>query len=597
MIDSPRKMQCSIYGIAMAVLLAMSAHTGWAQEKKADLGLGPSDYAFLLQMARTSAATLLKDKDLVPEQAISSAEEQEVPNQQTVYVSLFADGFLNASARGDRMTVTEAVKVAGTRLGGRLRTVEHGQAKLDRGRIKIDVVKEGDLLQRAVITRYMDVLDPGVEGIAIRMPRGWAHLLPTTLLFVGPQAEIEIGKILELADRGTVRKRPDVRKLNTKAFIELEPGKGAVELFRGNVILDKASADDMEKAALQAGLWLLSIQLKNGHFKYRFNPVLSTQDPTYNIVRHAGTCWSLLWLYRSTGDKHFLDALKSGLAFLAKHTERAVEPCKFAHIRFAKKSPLGAGALTLLIKAEATLSGALPADKETMEELANFIALMQQDSGQFCKYLREAIGHTPPKKEPQYYPGQCMLALLQYNKLSPNKKWLDIVKKSAELQIQRFMKDDFADQWVMLALEELYRVTKDERYAAACHSMADSILKKQHKPGDVPDPDYVGGFNRTNPPETCSAATRMEGLVAAWNLADKTGAPSDHYLQALKLAAKFIMQQQFRPDNSYMANPKLPFLGGFHASPTDFELRMDYAQHAICALIGTSQIIRSLEKK
>ncbi|MEW6358758.1 MAG: hypothetical protein AB1696_20655 [Planctomycetota bacterium] len=581
-----------VCGMALCAILASPIS---AQEKKADLALGPSDYVFLLDMARTSASALLKDKELTPERAVDEPEKDETPNEQTVYVSLFADGMLVDSMRGDRATITEAVKVAGTRLGARLRAIEHGQALLERGRIKIDVVKETDLLQRAVVTRYMDVLDPGVEGIAIRMARGTAHMLPTSLLFAGPSAEMEIEKVLELADRRTVGQRPDVKKLRTKSFIELEPGKGAIELFRGNVMLGDVTPDDMEKAALRAGLWLLSVQMKTGRFKYRINPLLNDQDPTYNIVRHAGACWALLWLHRSTGEQQFLDAMKSGLAYLAEHTERAVQPCKFAHVRFAKKSPLGASALTLLLKAEAALSGALPPDKETMEELANFIALMQRDSGQFRGHL-EALKEkedATPEEEPRYYPGQCMLALLQYHKLNPDNKWLDIVKKSAEVQIQRFTKDDFADQWVMMSLEELYRVTKEERYAAACRSMADSILKKQHKPEDVPDPDYVGGFNHTNPPETCSAATRMEGLVAAWNLANKMGAPNDEYRKALALAAKFILQQQFRPDNSYMANPALSFMGGFHAGPTDFELRIDYAQHAICALIGAGGIGRS----
>jgi hypothetical protein len=185
-----------------------------------------------------------------------------------------------------------------------------------------------------------------------------------------------------------------------------------------------------------------------------------------------------------------------------------------------------------------------------------------------------------------------MLALLQYHKLNPDNKWLEIVEKSAELQIARFQKEDFSDQWVMMALEELDRTTKNPRYSAACFSMADSIVKKQHKVGDVPDPDYVGGFNGVHPPETCPAATRLEGLVAAWNLADRIGTPNEAYSDAIRLAAKFIMQQQFRPVNSYTCNPMVPYAGAFHASPTDFELRIDYAQHAICALIGASQVAR-----
>lgn len=576
----------------LAVLMAGACPCP-AQEKKDDLSLSAADYSFLLEVARRAAGTILKDDSIEPPPPLPQGEEAK-EGAKTVYVSLFADGALVASARGDRETITEAAKVAGTRVGGRLKVTEHGQALLDRGRIKIDVITETDLLQRSVITRYMEVLDPGVEGIAVKTERGTMHMLPTTLLFAGQEAETQIQGILTIADRTSVgAKPPEVRKIKAVTFMESEPGKEAVKLFRGNVLLDAATPDDMEKAALRAGLWLLSVQSKSGRFKYRSDPVLVYQDPTYNMVRHAGTCWGLFWLYRSTGDDQFLKAMQKGLEYLQQHTERSAEPQKFAHVRFAEKSPLGATALTLLTMAEATLSGVIQADKETMEDYANFIVFMQHSSGEFHKDLSDALKRGPVQEEPMYFPGEAVYALLQYHKLNPNKKWLEVAEKAMDVQIARFQREDFPDQWVMMALQELSQITKKPEYSKACLGMADSILAKQHKPGDVPDPDYIGGFNHTNPPETCSAATRIEGLVAAWRLSEKAGSTGKGYADAIHLAAKFLMQQQFRPVNSYMANPTVPFAGGFHASPTNFELRIDYAQHAISALIGAAEVARA----
>jgi len=595
-LDGLHRLLCLLLAAAVLGVTALDCS---AQEKKADLTLDASDYTFLLEMARASIGAVVKSKDLQPPPVSPAGQDGRNTEAKSVHVTLFADGRMMAIGRGDRETITEAVKAAAGRAGARLRMIDHAAALLERGRIEIDVIHEGGPLQRSVISRYMEVLNPGVEGISIRTSRGALQLLPTMLLFMGPPAELNIEKALNTADRTAMAadgKPAKVRKMTATSFIEKEPGLGGVPLYRGNVLLTHVTPDDMEQSALKAGLWLLSVQHKSGRFTYRSNPVLNMPDPTYNIVRHAGTCWSLLWLYRRTADEQFLTALKKGMEYLQRRTERSARPHRFAHVRFAEKSPLGASALTLLVMSEGALCGALETNKETMADLASFIAYMQSDSGEFYKYLREAVKRAPVKEEPRYFPGEAMLALLQYYKVDPNKKWLSIVEKSAELQIKRFQQDDFADHWVMMALQDLYRVTKNPRYSAACLSMADSIVKRQHKPGDVPDPDFAGGFNHTNPPGTCSAATRMEGLAAAWHLAGKIRAPNDAYDQGLQLAAKFIMQQQFRPVNSYMATPQVPFMGGFHASPIDFELRIDYAQHAICALIGASEVARERKK-
>ena len=57
-------------------------------------------------------------------------------------------------------------------------------------------------------------------------------------------------------------------------------------------------------------------------------------------------------------------------------------------------------------------------------------------------------------------------------------------------------------------------------------------------------------------------------------------------LDTLQLGVRFQLQTQFRPESvMYLDNPQRA-MGGFHASLTDYEIRNDYVQHNISALLA-----------
>jgi hypothetical protein len=112
----------------------------------------------------------------------------------------------------------------------------------------------------------------------------------------------------------------------------------------------------------------------------------------------------------------------------------------------------------------------------------------------------------------------------------------------------------------------------------------------------VPDLDYIGGFDDANPPRTVSAARFAQGLCIAHALAKKLGKPTERYRQAMELAGKFILQQQLRPENSFFIVNLAQALDGFHQSPIAFDLRIDYAHHAIMAALASADILREKEK-
>src|SRR5262249_3173262 len=86
-----------------------------------------------------------------------------------------------------------------------------------------------------------------------------------------------------------------------------------------------------------------------------------------------------------------------------------------------------------------------------------------------------------------------------------------------------------------------------------------------------------------------SSASCAEGLAEACRVARAVGDVQRHprYRQTLGGCLKFLTALQSTEVNApHFAEWYRPeILGGFYASPQDGSLRIDYAQHAVCALV------------
>jgi hypothetical protein len=133
-----------------------------------------------------------------------------------------------------------------------------------------------------------------------------------------------------------------------------------------------------------------------------------------------------------------------------------------------------------------------------------------------------------------------------------------------------------------MGLDELYELTGDERYLAHSRRTGQSIVDAQRRISS--HLDWIGSFY--DPPRSTPTATRAEGVVAATRLARKVGADDAVYLEALRLMADFQLRCQVTPENGlYLPRPDLA-MGGFRRGLTDWEVRIDYVQHNVSALLG-----------
>jgi hypothetical protein len=100
--------------------------------------------------------------------------------------------------------------------------------------------------------------------------------------------------------------------------------------------------------------------------------------------------------------------------------------------------------------------------------------------------------------------------------------------------------------------------------------------------------DWVDGRPAVVEPHVSSAAY-AESLAEACRVARQAGDPPRYqrYREALERCLQFVTTLQYTDANTqHFADWYRPvLLGGFHASHQDGNLRIDYTQHAVCALV------------
>ncbi len=346
--------------------------------------------------------------------------------------------------------------------------------------------------------------------------------------------------------------------------------------------------ESLMEAAHAGGEYLKRAVDGQGRFVYSYDPGMDTAAADYNILRHAGTAYSMLELYRRTGDTGLLVAAERALAFL----DRQIEPCA-APVSVEAAGCLletgevklgGAGLALLAFSEHADITGD-PRYLETMRGLGGWIAGAQHPDGRFVHKVEDG---QIDDFESLYYPGEAIFGLMRLYALDPDPRWLEAARAGADYiilirDIDTPSSDLEHDHWFLYALDALHRVDPQAHDLVHLRRLVLEILSAQHL-DSVPD-TWLGGYY--NPPRSTPTATRSEGLCAAARLLRDLGdtRSAETVFEAVLWGISFQLQTQItEADTLFMANPSRA-IGGFRESLLSGEVRIDFVQHNISALL------------
>ena len=370
-------------------------------------------------------------------------------------------------------------------------------------------------------------------------------------------------------------------------------GRETFSLYRGHRMFDKITPEEALQSAAAGGSYLARSVGPDGRFIYLFYPKTSSIPNDYNIVRHAGSVWGMLELYDVAPTIELREAINRSLKF--ELLGKATKPCTFQGKEYLcivenKNVKLGSNALgAIALSKYMEVTG----DRQYRDEMLAYgnwaLATMDPISGEFLASTVSHPGGEITSKESQYFPGETILAFLRIYRLDKNAKWLDAAEKAAKYLINvrdagKQINELQHDHWLLYALNELYRERPNALYLEHTLKITQGIINKQNL--NPPYPDWMGSYY--NPPRSTPAATRSEGMLAAYQLVRDFGKPEDAeaILKSVELLIAFQLQTQFRPESAMFVDNPQYVLGAFHADLTNYEIRNDYVQHNVASLVS-----------
>ncbi len=480
--------------------------------------------------------------------------------------------------------------------------------------VKIDVVR--DVVRETGLSPERSLnLPHDLYGLAFEPEVGTAflpgELVAKTLVDAGQRlrlkaiaAQLDVVSQAEALGRAAGMRSLVAYRFSTSSYFS--DATSVIPLYRDHPV-EEVTPELLLEAARQGGEYLKRAVRRDGRFVYSYQPRTDDVSKRYNILRHAGTTYSMLELYEVTGDEELLKAAERALEYLVGQIETCPlsaetggdpEAVCVYEKGFVK---LGGNALTIIALAKYAEVTGSTRQMRLIERLALWMLATQSDDGEFIAHKVRHDGELDDHIS-QYYPGEALLALLRASRLRDARRqstvaddrWLDAAAEGARWLIEvrdRRVPDDRLnhDHWLLYALNELYRRRPEPLFLEHARRTTGAILGLQNRRPIYPD--WLGSYYV--PPRSTPTATRSEGLAAAYFLERDFGTPerAAELLDGLKLGVRFQLGTQLGPESVlYLPAPQRA-LGGFRRSLDNYEIRIDYVQHNISALLLLRRIL------
>jgi hypothetical protein len=345
--------------------------------------------------------------------------------------------------------------------------------------------------------------------------------------------------------------------------------------------------------------WLHRANRDDGRFVYGYLPAVNAVMEGDHYLRQVGAAVALARAARFTGEERYTARATQAVLTLLSDTVTEANDPEVRHT--ALPSPVvnrlaAAGLLVLAVNE-------LPAPQDDLlrqsEQLCNYIRKQQRPDGS----LAYADGADPAKEaadDPDganTYPGEALYGLARSQQRRPAAWKADVLRKAVAYYRPwwREHKSPTFVPWQTAAYAEAFLQTKEPAFAEAVNEMSDWVCGLQYDRLDPRHPFWVGGFKGWadgRPVEAApdvTSASCAEGLAAACRVARAAGDLSHYrrYSEAVERCLQFLATLQYTDVTAkHFADwYRKKLVGAFHASEQDGNLRIDYTQHAVCAMI------------
>ena len=408
-------------------------------------------------------------------------------------------------------------------------------------------------------------------------------------------------------------------------LLKLEEG-GQLTIENGPLLRNhrhdpQLTAEIALRAATEGAAYIARHTDADGKMNYMYDAANDRELNGYNILRHAGSLWSMLQVYHDRPTTNLYRASHAALGFL----KRCIVPFSKAYpdayvVSHDNAAKLGGNGLGLVALAAAYRELGARDVLPLMQGLARWIVGTQASDGEFIyhKVRMDTLTKEPFKSD--YYPGEAILGLMQLYKIDRNYRWLEAADKAARWLIN--VRDNHKkiaqlnrDHWLLYGLNDLYRELPRPEFLAHTRRIIACIQQAQLRNQMVPD--WNGGFQ--NPLNVTATACMCEGMLAGYNLLHDFGERGPvldggdgseigrgdviggkvlivdegerrlNEFESLEdsIEAGLKLQLQFRFDeynSTYLRNPQRA-KGAFQSGCRHWSIRVDFTQHSLTSFL------------
>jgi hypothetical protein len=506
------------------------------------------------------------------------------------------------TARG--ATLADAVAAAAEALAGQSVDASHARLELD-----VPTAVDGMSLDEDVEVPLSGV---GLQGVLVIRDDGKAggvlpgEIVARSMFATGTPARLDHQKLRPvLAGRAGIGDPdlPSMRAYRFRAEVHVESADGpaarrAIGVTRG-MVEPPAQATP---AALDDGVrcgadYLSRVMNDQGRYVYVYHPVDDRDDTSYGWLRHAGATYALLEAYEELQTPLYLEKAERALGYLKAHLvdDPGRQGKYILDTNDEEQQKVGGAGLALVAFARDAAVTGKRTELETMRALARTIIGQQYPDGHYrANADLEDDSGKKRKREPVYYQGEAALGLLRLYAIDPQPAYLDSARRAADWvvhvrDVDVSQDNQEHDHWISYALNELYRIVRDDAYVEHAYKIARAILSKQHRAGNAPAPDWVGTFYEG---QTTPGATRLEAYAADVALSRVAGRPDGWLIEPAREVAASTLGQQFGPENAYWLPDPAKASGGVRESLYVQDVRIDYVQHAMSGWLHLARELR-----
>jgi hypothetical protein len=345
--------------------------------------------------------------------------------------------------------------------------------------------------------------------------------------------------------------------------------------------------------------WLYRHNRPDGLFLYGYVPSLDAPLDEDHYLRQIGGAIALARAARFSGDPRYTARARQAILALLASTATDGKDANVRYSRFANSAANRLGAAGLLVLAINELPQPGEDLLEQSDQLCRWIVKQQQQDGAL-KFGDELAANPllAPFEEDReginYYPGEALYGLARSQQYRPA-TWKTDALRRAFTYYRGWWRDNKNTAfvpWQTSAYVELYLQTREKAFAEFVFEMNDWMCSLQFT--DAAKPMWQGGFalwhegKALNVPPRISSASYAEGLVDACRAAKAAGDVQRHqrYVRSTEMCLQFLTTLQYTGANTRHFHPDFRprVMGAFHGSHQDGVIRVDFTQHAICAL-------------